>query len=187
MTSREWSERLGMYDMRENAHEDFWTFCPCHRDTRPTMHVFRTISGQIAMKCHTCGASGEHVCRELGIPERELRGEPMIRRRRRRQAAQQEAREEDEGLCCMACGGAMRIDVWPDVLGGGWIAQGRCVSDGGCGMWITRTVRGESERDAAARLKREARASWRRAQDWESEFEGVRYPDVRPAGRRMFP
>lgn len=179
MTSKEWGERLGMYDVRKDAHEDFWTYCPCHADTRPSMHVFRTISGEIRMKCFACGAQGADVCRELDIPERELRGEPMTRHRRRRQPAEAESGEE---LYCMACGRPMRIDVWPDIFAGGWIAQGRCLTEGGCGIWMTRTVRAAGKDEAAQLLRDAARESWRRMEDktvCADGFEGRIYPDVR--------
>lgn len=165
MTSKEWSERLGMYDVRESAHESFWTYCPCHADQSPRMHVWRAVSGQILMKCQGCGAKGTDVCRELGIPERELSGEPMGKHRRRRQLAQ----PEDGGeLYCMACGHPMRVDVWPDMFGGGWIAQGRCLMDEGCGLWMTRPVRAAGKQEAEKLLRDAARKSWRRTEEkWE--------------------
>lgn len=165
MTSKEWSERLGMYDVRESAHESFWTYCPCHADQSPRMHVWRAVSGQILMKCQGCGAKGADVCRELGIPERELSGEPMGKHRRRRQLAQ----PEDGGeLYCMACGHPMRVDVWPDMFGGGWIAQGRCLMDEGCGLWMTRPVRASGKQEAEKLLRDAARKSWRRTEEkWE--------------------
>lgn len=179
MTSKEWSERLGMYDVRESAHEDFWTFCPCHHDQSPRLHVWRTLSGEISMRCMGCGATGADVCRELGIPERELRGEPMIRFRRRRQAAELAEQEASEELYCMACGRPMAIDVWPDIFAGGWIAQGRCRLDDGCGIWMTRTVRAAGKREAEQLLRDAARKSWRRTED---KWEDV-HPSEIPIGR----
>lgn len=179
MTSKEWSERLGMYDVRENAHEAFWTYCPCHHDQSPRLHVWRVISGEIAMKCMACGADGADVCRELNIPERELRGEPMTQRRRRRKTSE----PEDSGeLYCMACGRPMRIDIWPDIFAGGWIAQGRCLLESGCGIWMTRAVRAQSKREAEQLLRDAARGSWRRTQEktvCADGFDGRMYPDVR--------
>ena len=176
MTSKEWSERLGMYDVRESAHESFWTYCPCHADQSPRMHVWRTVNGEILMHCMGCGAKGLDVCRELGIPERELRGEPMGKYRRRRQLAQ----PEDSGeLYCMACGRPMRVDVWPDMFAGGWIAQGRCLTDEGCGIWMTRPVRAGSKQEAEKLLRDAARKSWRRTED---KWDDV-HPSEIPVGR----
>lgn len=165
MTSKEWGDRLGRYDIRESANEDFWTYCPCHDDTRPSMHVFRVIEGSIRMKCFACGATGEDVCRELGIPESELSGEPMLRRRRRRQPGIRMEQEEEASLRCMACGQTMTIDVWPDFFAGGWNAQGRCRSESGCRIWMTCTVHAGSRREAEQLLRDAARESWRRMED----------------------
>jgi hypothetical protein len=179
MTSKEWSERLGMYDVRESAHADFWTYCPCHHDQSPRLHVWRVIDGGISMRCQGCGATGSDVCRELGIPERELRGEPMRRHKRRAQVAAQEEADAGEEMYCMACGRPMAIDVWPDIFAGGWFAQARCRAGEGCGIWMTRPVRALGKIEAERVLRESARKSWRRAAD---KCEDV-HPSEIPVGR----
>ena len=158
------------------------------------MHVWRVINGGISMQCHACGASGEDVCRELGIPVRELRGEPMMRYRRRRQLS--EETDDGEKMYCMACGREMKIDVWPDIFAGGWFAQARCMAEGGqrtclkdeiiqpmgCGLWMTRPVRAQGKEEAERLLRQTARRSWRRAEDktvCADGFDGRMYPNVR--------
>lgn len=176
MTAKEWGDRLGRYDIRESAYEDFWTICPCHDDTRPSMHVYRLMDGRIQMRCFACGSGGEDVCRELGLPERELLGEPMGRRRRRRPESQRTETEPREGgLLCLACGAPMTVDVWPDILAGGWIAQGRCSRERGCGMWQTQAVRGANRTAAAQALCDAARRSWRMLEDKSCMQEGKMY------------
>jgi len=165
MTSKEWCARLGAYDVRESAHEDFWTFCPCHADQSPRMHVYRTMSGSIAMRCFVCGADGSHVCRALGLSVRELEGEPM-RERRRRRRIQEETHGAQEPLVCMACGREMDVDVRADIFAGGYIAQGKCRRErGGCGLWLTQPVHAQSREAARSLLNRAARESWQMMAD----------------------
>ena len=155
MTTKEWCERLGAYDVRENAHEDFWTFCPCHSDQSPRMHVYRAISGGIVMKCFACAAGGEDVCRALGLSVRELEGAPMVTRRRRRRE-DQTIYGAQEPLFCLACGKEMHISEQPDLLAGGYIVQGEC-TEAGCGLWMTRKVYAKTKQEAHALLRQAAR------------------------------
>ena len=70
MTIYEWADRLGIYEGRT---EDFKTICPCHPDTKPSLHVYvGGDTGEVVMKCFVCGATGKAVCEELKIPLKEL-------------------------------------------------------------------------------------------------------------------
>lgn len=163
MTTKEWCERLGAYDVRENAHEDFWTFCPCHSDQSPRMHVYRAINGGIVMKCFVCAAGGEDVCRALGLSVRELEGAPMVSRRRRRRV-DQTIYGAQEPLFCLACGKEMHIREQQDRFAGGYIAEAECVEPG-CELWMTRGVYAKTKEAARALLIRRARESWQRMTD----------------------
>lgn len=69
MTIYEWADRLGMDPHKGRNPEDFWTVCPCHADTKPSLHVYvGKKTGEIVMKCFVCGATGGEVCKALGLP-----------------------------------------------------------------------------------------------------------------------
>ena len=69
MTIYEWAERLGMDPHKSRGPEDFWTICPCHSDTKPSLHVYvGRKTGEIVMKCFVCGATGADVCKTLDLP-----------------------------------------------------------------------------------------------------------------------
>lgn len=69
MTIYEWADRLGMDPRKSKGPEDFWAICPCHPDTKPSLHVYVSPKdGKVVMKCHSCLVSGDSVCKELGIP-----------------------------------------------------------------------------------------------------------------------
>ena len=74
MRIHDWADRLGMYPHPgTKGPEDFWTICPCHADTSPSLHVsIGKKDGQTVMKCFVCGATGAGVCKALGIPLGEL-------------------------------------------------------------------------------------------------------------------
>ena len=69
MTIYEWAERLGMDPRKSRGPEDFWTICPCHSDTKPSLHVYvGRKTGEIVMKCFVCGSTGADVCKTLDLP-----------------------------------------------------------------------------------------------------------------------
>lgn len=69
MTIYEWGDRLGIDPKKSKGREDFWTICPCHADTKPSLHVYAgEKTGEIVMKCFVCGATGKEVCRALDLP-----------------------------------------------------------------------------------------------------------------------
>lgn len=69
MTIYEWAERLEMDPHKSRGPEDFWTICPCHSDTKPSLHVYvGRKTGEIVMKCFVCGATGADVCKTLDLP-----------------------------------------------------------------------------------------------------------------------
>lgn len=67
MTIRDWAARLGMDPHKSRGPEDFWTICPCHNDTEPSLHVYIGGTGQVVMKCFVCQATGREVCEKLGL------------------------------------------------------------------------------------------------------------------------
>lgn len=74
MTIYEWADRLGMDPHKSRGPEDFFAPCPVHRDGKnPNLHVrIGPQTGQIQMKCMSCGATGKEVCEALGLPLREI-------------------------------------------------------------------------------------------------------------------
>lgn len=69
MTIYEWADRLGMDPHKSKGPEDFWAICPCHADTKPSLHVYvGRKTGEIVMKCFVCDAKGADVCKTLGLP-----------------------------------------------------------------------------------------------------------------------
>lgn len=71
MTIYEWADRLGMDPHKSKGPEDFWTICPCHSDTKPSLHVYiGRKTGEIVMKCFVCDATGAEVCKALDLPHR---------------------------------------------------------------------------------------------------------------------
>lgn len=78
MTIYEWADRLGMDPHKGRNPEDFWTVCPCHADTKPSLHVYiGKKTGEIVMKCFVCGATGGEVCKALGLPIGEVMCDAM--------------------------------------------------------------------------------------------------------------
>lgn len=67
MTISDWAGRLGADPHKSKGPDDFWTICPCHADTKPSLHVYIGKTGQIVMKCFVCGATGRQVCQTLGL------------------------------------------------------------------------------------------------------------------------
>ena len=73
MTIYEWADRLGMDPHKSKGPEDFWAICPCHADTKPSLHVYvGRKTGEIVMKCFVCDAKGAEVCKTLGLPLSEV-------------------------------------------------------------------------------------------------------------------
>lgn len=78
MTIYEWADRLGMDPHKGRNPEDFWTTCPCHADTKPSLHVYvGKKTGEIVMKCFVCGATGGEVCKALNLPISEVMCDAM--------------------------------------------------------------------------------------------------------------
>ncbi|MDD7175781.1 MAG: toprim domain-containing protein [Clostridiales bacterium] len=78
MTIYEWADRLGMDPHKSKSPEDFWTICPCHSDTRPSLHVYvGRKTGEIVMKCFVCDATGGDVCKALDLPIGEVMCDAM--------------------------------------------------------------------------------------------------------------
>lgn len=78
MTIYEWADRLGMDPHKSKGPEDFWTICPCHSDTKPSLHVYvGRKTGEIVMKCFVCDATGGDVCKALGVPIGEVMCDAM--------------------------------------------------------------------------------------------------------------
>lgn len=78
MTIYEWADRLGMDRHKSKSAEDFWTICPCHSDTKPSLHVYvGRKTGEIVMKCFVCDATGADVCKALGVPIGEVMCDAM--------------------------------------------------------------------------------------------------------------
>lgn len=78
MTIYEWADRLGMDPHKSKSQEDFWTICPCHSDTRPSLHVYvGRKTGEIVMKCFVCDATGGDVCKALDLPIGEVMCDAM--------------------------------------------------------------------------------------------------------------
>ena len=74
MTIYEWADRLGMDPHKSKGPEDFMARCPCHADGKnPNLHVrIGPETGQIQMKCMSCGANGKMVCEALKLPLSEI-------------------------------------------------------------------------------------------------------------------
>lgn len=73
MTIYEWADRLGMDPHKSKGPEDFWAICPCHADTKPSLHVYvGRKTGEIVMKCFVCDAKGADVCKTLDLPISEV-------------------------------------------------------------------------------------------------------------------
>lgn len=49
--------------------------CPCHADKSPSLDIKEGDRGRILVKCFACGATGDAVCRALGMEMGELMGE----------------------------------------------------------------------------------------------------------------
>lgn len=78
MTIYEWADRLGMDPHKSKGPEDFWTICPCHSDTKPSLHVYiGRKTGEIVMKCFVCDATGAEVCKALDLPIGEVMCDAM--------------------------------------------------------------------------------------------------------------
>lgn len=78
MTIYEWADRLGMDPHKSRGPEDFWAICPCHSDTKPSLHVYiGGNTGEIVMKCFVCDATGADVCKALGLPIGEVMCDAM--------------------------------------------------------------------------------------------------------------
>ncbi len=78
MTIYEWADRLGMDPHKSRGAEDFWAICPCHSDTKPSLHVYvGGKDGKIVMKCFVCEATGKDVCEALGLPLKEVNCDAM--------------------------------------------------------------------------------------------------------------
>ena len=83
MTIYEWADRLGMDPHKSRGPEDFWAICPCHSDTKPSLHVYvGGKTGEIVMKCFVCEATGADVCKALGVPVGEVMCDAMSGDRR---------------------------------------------------------------------------------------------------------
>lgn len=64
-----WISKLGIDQRMTYSDEDFWTLCPCHPDTKPSLHVYiGKKPGEIIMKCFVCGACGKDVCKRVDAP-----------------------------------------------------------------------------------------------------------------------
>lgn len=63
-----WIGKLGIHGARPHSDEDFWAMCPCHSDTKPSLHVYVGVKGNVVMNCFVCGASGKDVCEAVGVP-----------------------------------------------------------------------------------------------------------------------
>lgn len=74
MTIYEWADLLGMDPHKSKGPEDFMARCPCHADGKnPNLHVrIGPETGQIQMKCMSCGANGKMVCEALKLPLSEI-------------------------------------------------------------------------------------------------------------------
>lgn len=78
MTIYEWADRMGMDPHKSKGPEDFWTICPCHSDTKPSLHVYiGRKTGEIVMKCFVCDATGAEVCKALDLPIGEVMCDAM--------------------------------------------------------------------------------------------------------------
>lgn len=78
MRIHDWAARLGMDDRKSRGPENFWTICPCHSDTKPSLHVYvGQKTGEIVMKCFVCGAKGADVCKALDLPLSEVMCDAM--------------------------------------------------------------------------------------------------------------
>lgn len=73
-----WVSKLGIHGERPHSDEDFWALCPCHSDTKPSLHVYIGVKGNIVMNCFVCGAHGEDVCKKVGAPLNWLNADPKI-------------------------------------------------------------------------------------------------------------
>ena len=88
MTIYEWADRLGMDPRKSKGPEDFWTICPCHDDTEPSLHVYASRkTGEIVMKCFVCGVTGAQVCETVGVPIGEVMCDAFSGEKRVRQGA----------------------------------------------------------------------------------------------------
>lgn len=64
-----WRSRLVVDLGRSKSDDDFMATCPCHLDSRSSLHVYvGKKSGEVLMKCFVCGATGSDVCKDLGVP-----------------------------------------------------------------------------------------------------------------------
>jgi len=116
MTIYEWADRLGMDRHKSRSEEDFWAICPCHADTKPSLHVrIGPKDGKIVMKCFVCDATGSDVCRALGLPLGEVDCDAMTGEReqtpaRPRQAkARKAADKKPKPVRPYAKGGTIRL------------------------------------------------------------------------------
>jgi len=63
-----WVSKLGIDERMTHSDEDFWALCPCHSDTKPSLHVYIGAKGNVVMNCFVCGAKGKDVCKRVGAP-----------------------------------------------------------------------------------------------------------------------
>lgn len=73
-----WVSKLGIDERMTHSDEDFWALCPCHSDTKPSLHVYIGAKGNIVMNCFVCGAKGKDVCKRVGAPLNWLDADPKI-------------------------------------------------------------------------------------------------------------